>query len=472
MPVTNSIRRLMRGRFRSPKPVPVRTRCAVGRRIEQLEDRLAPAATPLIPLQASDTILVATPNTGQGNTRIAMKPDGSEFVAVWQDVAGGGAGGGSDLGIFAQRFDANWKPAGGVIQVNTTTADTQDAPAVGMDASGNFVVAWQSFSKPGSFFVPSVFAQRFDSAGNKLGGEFHVPSAAVGTNNERNPAVGVNASGEFVIAWNNGGATTGNVFAREYNSITSGTVVSGASDVQISTYAGPGGSGADEIDPSVAVNTNGGFVVAWESFGQDTGAQTGFGIYFRQFGAGGTSPGSETQANVTTAGDQLAPSVAVDGSGNIVITWYSQNVDAANFGVVQRRFDSTGAATTTETLVNPPTNNNQQFPRISMNAAGAYVIAWDGQDPSGTGQNVYAQRYDSSGTAVGSEIVINSGPGGGQSLSNATPAIDSAGDFVVGYEGGTSPRTPTTARSPPPRPCSSRRPPRRATRTPGRCPSG
>ena len=42
-----------------------------------------------------------------------------------------------------------------------------------------------------------------------------------------------------------------------------------------------------------------------------------------------------------------------------------------------------------------------------MDGSGNFVVAWqsDGQDGSGNG--IYAQRYDSSGSAVGSEFLVN-----------------------------------------------------------------
>jgi hypothetical protein len=49
------------------------------------------------------------------------------------------------------------------ISVNTYTTDAQFGPAVASDASGNFVVVWQSYNQDGSH--DGVFGQRFSAAG-------------------------------------------------------------------------------------------------------------------------------------------------------------------------------------------------------------------------------------------------------------------------------------------------------------------
>src|SRR5688500_17456171 len=57
------------------------------------------------------------------------------------------------------------------LQVNTYTTDAQAIPSVASDASGNFIVAWQSVQDGSS---DSIIAARFDASGNPVGGEFLV----------------------------------------------------------------------------------------------------------------------------------------------------------------------------------------------------------------------------------------------------------------------------------------------------------
>src|SRR5256885_13587760 len=64
-------------------------------------------------------------------------------------------------------------PAGTEFRVNTTTLNSQSNPAVAMDAGGGSVVAWETTDGTG------IRAQRYDAAGQPLGGEFR-PSQAGG----------------------------------------------------------------------------------------------------------------------------------------------------------------------------------------------------------------------------------------------------------------------------------------------------
>ncbi len=69
----------------------------------------------------------------QRNADIAVDSLGS-FVVVWSSYLQDG----SSNGVFAQRFDPNFIPAGEEYPVNTTTVGNQTEPAVAMDAEGNF----------------------------------------------------------------------------------------------------------------------------------------------------------------------------------------------------------------------------------------------------------------------------------------------------------------------------------------------
>ena len=69
-----------------------------------------------------------------------------------------------------------------------------------MDSTGNFVVVWDSYLQDGS--GTGIYAQRYDAAGNALGGEFRVNETI--TNNQSQAEVAMTATGEFVGSWING----------------------------------------------------------------------------------------------------------------------------------------------------------------------------------------------------------------------------------------------------------------------------
>ena len=124
--------------------------------------------------------------------RLAVASDASgNFVVAWQSPQDG-----SSNGVFAQRYDANGARRGVEFRVNSYTTYNQIFPAVASDAIGNFVVAWFSYQDGG---VYGVFAQRYTANGAPRGAEFRVNSYT--TYNQVFPAVASDASGNFVVAW-------------------------------------------------------------------------------------------------------------------------------------------------------------------------------------------------------------------------------------------------------------------------------
>jgi hypothetical protein len=118
---------------------------------------------------------------------VAAAGDG-DFVVVWE----GAVAGGSATEVLGQRFSSAGLKLGTEFQVNTFTVNFQNLADVALDASGEFLVAWQSSTAPAD-----LLARRFDSAGQPKGTDFVVNS---GTSNVQNgPKVA--AVGSFVVTW-------------------------------------------------------------------------------------------------------------------------------------------------------------------------------------------------------------------------------------------------------------------------------
>ena len=192
---------------------------------------------------------------------------------------------------------------------------------------------------------------------------------------------------------------------------------------------------ADQSAPVVATDNLGNYVVTWVSYGQDG---SGSGIYAQRYSSAGVAQGSEFRVNTFTSGDQATPSIAMDVVGNFVITWSSGGQDGRGAGIYAQRYDFNGLAQGSEFRVNTYTENDQSGPAIAMDSTGDFVITWvsHGQvqnEFSGTvgADSIYAQRFSSAGVAQGPEFKVNSV----ESTLNQSPtvAMDAAGDFVVAW---------------------------------------
>src|SRR5205085_12452020 len=131
--------------------------------------------------------------TGSGNQdkpTIAVAGDG-HFVIAWKS---GNKQDGDKGGVYAQILSATGTKIGGEFRVNTTTNDDQDIPSISMDGNGAFTIAWTSKNQDGS--GKGIYAQRFDSNGTLIGGEFSVNATTA--NNQDQPAVAVNPLGNLI----------------------------------------------------------------------------------------------------------------------------------------------------------------------------------------------------------------------------------------------------------------------------------
>ncbi|MEA2708401.1 MAG: hypothetical protein QOF78_1002 [Phycisphaerales bacterium] len=310
--------------------------------------------------------------------------------------------------------DPNGITSGGEFRVNTTTANPQSFSAqmnrsIAMDANGNFVVVWASFGQDGGGY--GIYAQRFNSGGVAQGGEFRVNTTTSGEQIYR--SVAMDANGNFVIAWTSADGGGQGIFAQRYNAAG----VAQGPEFRVNTT-----TGGEQMYPSVAIDSGGNFLVAWQSNGQDGG---GWGVYAQRYASTGAAQGVEFRVNSTTSGDQTQPVAARAAGGAFVIAWTSSD------NVHAQRFSATGVAQGSEFVVNQNTSKSDNSPAIAMDSAGNFVVAWNSnnQDPSGKSYSIFAQRYSAAGALLGNNFLVNTPSAGNQRY----PAIDldDDGDFVV-----------------------------------------
>jgi hypothetical protein len=316
-----------------------------------------------------------------------MAADGS-FVVTWQSHNQDGNG----WGVYAQRYDATGNPLGGEFRVNTYTNNDQLAPSVAVASDGTFVIAWQSNGEDGSGW--GVYAQRYDSNGNSLGGEFRVNTWT--QDDQMAPSVAMAADDSFVVTWqsHNQGVGHWGIFAQRYSA--TGATVGG--EFRVNTW-----NLDDQISPKVAMAGDGSFVVTWASHNQDG---NGWGVYAQRFDPNGNALGGEFRVNTYTQDDQMAPSIAMAPDGTFVIAWQSHNQDGNGWGVYAQRYSSNGVAQGGEFLVNTTTNNDQMAPSAAMAADGSFFITWQSNNQIGNGWGVFGQRYSADG-----ELNLSGGAG-------------------------------------------------------------
>lgn len=178
--------------------------------------------------------------------------------------------------------------------------------------------------------------------------------------------------------------------------------------------------------PQVSLLNDGGAVFVWQ--GGRQGYQS---IYARFLSANNTFLTGDILVNASTNGSKQNAVVATLTNGTVVVAWASFNqVSSGSFqDVYLQRFSAAGQKLGTETLVNQTTPFNQRTPALAALSDGRFVMVWiTEQQRFENSVDVYARIFNASGSAVGSEFLVNSST---NVCANPSVAAGSDGGFVI-----------------------------------------
>ncbi len=148
--------------------------------------------------------------------------------------------------------------------------------------------------------------------------------------------------------------------------------------------------------------------------------------------------GGEFQVNSLTTASQDTPSVAMNGSGDFVVSWNSGSsygTDTSSSSVQAQRYDSAGAQVGDQFQVNSFTSGYQDYSSIRMDSEGSFVVAWQSQfsgDTDSSLRSIQARRFLADGSPLGDQFQVNTVTSGNQEA--AAVALDPEGDFVVAWQ--------------------------------------
>lgn len=312
-----------------------------------------------------------------------------------------------------------WGQTGEVERMaNSYVEGKQIEPTIGSDSDGNFLVIWISDQQDDG--LPGVYGKWFTSDGWALGTEFQINSFWAP---HEQPKVAVGGNGNFVVAMTNywiEKSVSGAITARVFDS--SGVPLD--AEFLVNEHK-PDFQGA----PAVAMDSQGNFVIAWQSWGQDG---DGFGIFARRFDSSGIPLGPEFQANAYFLHNQTQPTIAMESGGNFVIVWTSQRQNQEKTGIYAQRFGRTGNFLGSEFRVNFSTNGRHEHPEISMDGLGNFTVCWQKYDLDELEYKIFARNFDRTAQLKGPEFQVNSLALG----THTFPAIDRdlLGNFVITWQ--------------------------------------
>lgn len=259
-----------------------------------------------------------------------------------------------------------------------------------------------------------VFGRRYDAAGEPLDSEFQVNTFI--TLNQTLPRVGSAHDGGFVVVWQSGGDQDGSNYGVFARRYDpSGDALSPA-EFRVNSYTTSQQAGA-----AVAVRPDGSFVSVWRSFREILVND----LFGQRFDAAGTPAGPEFQVSSDTSSFHFDPDVAFDADGEFVVA-YSRG------GAYFQRFDAGGAKLGSEVPVHSYTTLGGGQPSVATQPDGAFIVVWSNADRFGGGA-IMGRRFDAAGSPVGREFPVSSYYTMGF-LSRPRVAADGEGNFVVVWQ--------------------------------------
>ncbi len=310
--------------------------------------------------------------------RVAISPSGN-CVVVWQDDSSKDDGAGNH-DILARGFAPGGCSGFSDIVVNPATEGHQQTPAIAMDGTGNFVVAWADDKDGNGVF--QIYARGFSPDGTERIPVFTVNS--VGAGQQRAPAVAMAPDGRFVVAWEDGPTASAQILMRGFSADGS---------ERFSDRSVHSDSQGQRIRPAIGLDSTARFVVVWQD---DSDANGSYQIHARGFDANGAERFPRRTINSVASGQQRNPAIGVAASGAFVVAWADDQTNAGSHQILARGFSADGAPTIPDFRVHGATGSHF-LPRVAMETNGSFAIIWQ-LAGGATGNQVHARSFFADGT--------------------------------------------------------------------------
>lgn len=236
---------------------------------------------------------------------LAMAPDG-DFVIGWVDKRFG-----DDLrnDIYVQLFTSSGERVGSNRRVTDATDAARDPLSVAMDSDGSFLICWDNKRHQDH----DIYAQRFNSLGQKIGPNFRVNDSTV--YDQEAPVIAVGGQGNYLIAWyefylNN---PHRGLYGQRYNS----------SGERIGSNLRLGDVGMKE-DPAIAMHPDGSFILAWSTILEGKSFWTVVAQRFNSLAAPVDSAFNVVDDRYVYAD---RPGLAMNNAGDWVVCWPDRRYD-------------------------------------------------------------------------------------------------------------------------------------------------
>ncbi len=325
--------------------------------------------------------------------------------------------------IYARMFYSNGQPMDWGFKVNDhdTTPNSPAWPAVCTYGNNSFVIAWQDCRE----WCPDIYAQRYDSTGNRVGENFLVNDTASRTTRSRleHPTV-VGNNNRFIIAWRKRHSPfNNNIVFKVYDS---NGIARGPNQL-LSTDKGY----AYQFAPCITRGPDKRFFITWS----DTRHKF-IDAYAKLFDSLGNVLTSDFEVNHDTTFLAFDEGSSVASNDSIYfVTWQEDRHERLGnlvFGLLGQIYDLNAIPIGGNFWIVKDSSYNYQLmnPRVAASQFGKFVVTWQRLNSSRK-YDIYARRYDRQGRPSGDSFKVNDRPG---NMQNHSLAVAPTGYFIICWQ--------------------------------------
>jgi len=318
---------------------------------------------------------------------IAVDVSGNVYVSYYtSDTVSGGTNNNSTTDIVVFKLDTSgtllWTRELPIF--NTSNNDSETSIAV--DGSGNVYVAYQTLgtvSGGTNNNNSDIVVFKLDTNGNI---EWTRQLPIFNTSNyDEYPSIAVDSSGNVYVAYQTNGTVSGGT-NNNYDIVvfkldTNGTILWTRQLPIFNTYD-------HDLAPSIAVDGSGSVYVSYCTVGTVSGGTNNgaFDIVVFKLGTNGSLLWTQQQTAFNTSSDDILPSIAVDSSGNVYVTYQTDgtvsggtnnnNNGGSSFDIVVFKLGMNGNLLWTQQQTSFNTSLDDVFPSIAVDGSGNAYVAY------------------------------------------------------------------------------------------------
>lgn len=319
------------------------------------------------------------------------------YAVAWETVQGTTILGESD--VYTRAFNANGTARGSSTMVHAPSDSDQYAASVTAAANGSYFVTFTNYRSGDVDMFDDIFGQRFNRAGGKIGGNFQINQFT--TFDQHNSKAITLTNGNVLMVWdseyagqmNPSGVRSDAVRGRIY----SWNGVARSNEFVIVDDNDGMNEGIQLTDRAmdVAPLSGGRFVTTWYETVLHDGADTTFEIRGQLYTAAGRKTGNEFIVYSTTEGVPDHSSVVGLAGGGFVVAWDGFGQETYDFEEVYARvYDDGGRALGAGFKVNPPSGESvQEDPEVEALSGGGFIVVYQSEFADGDDEAIVGRIY-------------------------------------------------------------------------------